>query len=380
MSKPPADASPRRLSPRVIAGLDAARALATLFVTLVHVAHARTDAAWTLPLQFGQEVVTLFFVLSGFVIFYSERDRVGGSVFGYYFRRIRRVYPTLLIAMAVSAAVLASQGELQSAFSWRELIGTLLNLQDASELKPGVVVDAFLGNLPLWTLSYEVAFYAIFPAALFAWKRWPVATDHIVGAGSVLAYLSYAAAPNHLSLVTAYFLIWWTGAMVAKAYIARQSLMDLKRPLGWLAVLITTALMVVAYEKGFSNFGYYPLLPVRHFAAALLIVVIGFGPIGRALYGRCQAFAGPAAVLASLSYGIYVFHYPLLVQWKGAWTVPGFSMAAGLVLALAWLADREMARWLRKLDQRRPEMTVPAPKLARQAQLSAVSPPFGHDP
>jgi peptidoglycan/LPS O-acetylase OafA/YrhL len=66
-----------KLSARLSASLDVARAIAACYVVLHHVANAR---GWSngpgLVLRFGQEAVLIFFLLSGFVIFSNERTRL----------------------------------------------------------------------------------------------------------------------------------------------------------------------------------------------------------------------------------------------------------------------------------------------------------------
>jgi peptidoglycan/LPS O-acetylase OafA/YrhL len=80
-----------KLSLRLSAGLDVARAAAACYVVLHHVAKAR---GWSsgpgLALRFGQEAVLIFFLLSGFVIFSNERTRATRPS-GYYLRRLRGI-------------------------------------------------------------------------------------------------------------------------------------------------------------------------------------------------------------------------------------------------------------------------------------------------
>ena len=185
-----------------------------------------------LILLFGQEAVIVFFLLSGFVIFNGEHRRALRPG-GYYARRVRRIYPVLIAAMIVSTLVATDNGDLAARFDWRSLWGTLAGLQDIAAIKPGVIVDPYLDNLPLWSLSYELAFYLVFPPILMLWQRHPRATDHAVGIGCCLCYGLYALHPNHAALVGAYFMIWWSGAMAARAYLAggtRHS-RDRRRPL-----------------------------------------------------------------------------------------------------------------------------------------------------
>jgi peptidoglycan/LPS O-acetylase OafA/YrhL len=330
----------------LIAGLDAARALSAIYVVAHHVANAR---GWVqgpgLLLRFGQEAVLVFFLLSGFVIFANERVRALRPG-GYLLRRLRRIYPALVVAMIVSTLVAIDNRTLTTDFHWRELIGTLLSLQDVSLLKPGVIVDPYLGNAPLWSLSYEMAFYLAFPLVLRLWRSRPALADHAIGLACCLAYASYVAFPNHWSLVGAYFLVWWCGAMAADAYFrGGTDVRSMATPFAWLLVLTAVA-AGATWLVGYRGLGLYPFLPFRHFFVAAALLAILFGAIGRRLASLCARWARPAAYAASISYGLYVLHYPLLVVWRLASSPAGMALALTLLVLAAMLADRQLNRWL----------------------------------
>lgn len=106
-------------------------------------------------LSFGQEAVMVFFLLSGFVIFHSTHQHRDKSFAGYFYRRWKRIYPIFLLALGLAWLVAWVSSGVKPAVSGRELAGNLLMLQDFGFAKPGVWVTPFLGNLPLWSLSYE---------------------------------------------------------------------------------------------------------------------------------------------------------------------------------------------------------------------------------
>jgi len=335
-----------RLSPRLIAGLDTARAAAACYVVAHHIADAH---GWlhgpAILLRFGQEAVLVFFLLSGFVIFANERARALHPR-GYFLRRLRRIYPALIVAMIISMAVAIDNRTLLADFRWNQLVGTLLSLQDVSLLKPGVIADPYLQNDPLWSLSYEVAFYLVFPLVLRQWVRRPALTNHAVGLVCCVAYASYVAWPNHWSLVTAYFLVWWCGAMAADAYFrGGADVRAMAAPFAWLLALCGLA-AAATWLVGFRGLGLYPFLPLRHFLVAAAMLAALFSPLGRRIASVCAWWARPAAYVASISYGLYVLHYPLLVQWGRASGLLGTALALALLLLGAILADRQLNRWL----------------------------------
>ena len=341
---------PPKLSERLIASLDAARAGAACYVVLHHVANAR---GWSngigLVLRFGQEAVLVFFLLSGFVIFANERNRATRPQ-GYYLRRLRRIYPALFAAMLLSTLVAIDNGTFITEFSLQEMLGTLVSIQDILALKPGVIINPYLNNKPLWSLSYEVGFYAAFPFILKLWLRWPTSTNRVIGWGCCVAYVTYIVAPNHWSLVAAYFLVWWCGAMAAEGYI--RGARDV-RSLGALLhclLLLTTIASVAVVVDGYHGLGVYPFLMVRHFAVALLMLITLFGPFGARISPLLHRISKPAAAVASVSYGLYVLHHPLLVDWHRARTAEGLSVAIILLVATSYFVDRKLNRWLPRMS------------------------------
>lgn len=341
--------APGRLSRRTIVALDFGRGAAAIYVVLYHLAASRAaGGALRLVLGFGQEAVIIFFVLSGFVIFANEHHRVQETG-KYLARRLRRIVPPLLVALLVSTLVALDDGSFAAEFSWRDLIGTLSFVEDVGYLKPGVLADPYLRNYPLWSLSYEMAFYLAFPLVMAALRRWPKAVDHAVGAACCLAYGLYALFPNHWALVAAYFLPWWAGALAARAYLDnRKTLRALSTPLAWLTALCGVASVVVALTHPLPPLGFYPILMLRHFATALLLLAALYGPVGRTIAGFLARFPAPIAFAASLSYGLYVIHYPLLIRWKAAASPAGFLLALALVFGGSFLVDRQLTLWMRR--------------------------------
>ena len=338
------------LSPRVMRALDFLRAVSALYVIIHHVSIHRSwihDPRFGIFFKFGQEAVITFFLLSGFVIFSSERDRALKAS-GYYIRRLRRIYPVLILSMIVSTVVIVDNGNFHKAFSWSELIGTLIGLQDIDFLKPGVIVFPYAGNTPLWSLSYEIFFYAVFPLVLRAWLYFPRITIHLVGFVCCSNYVLYVVSPNHWCLVTAYFLVWWSGAMAANAY--RNGNMNFKQigaTLPWLMVLTTISAIVVPIV-GRVNLYDYPILPVRHFAFATIAFLVMCSSFGHLLIRTVGFQSIWITYLASISYGLYIMHYPLLVQSHRADSLVGTLVMAALLLFLATVGDVVLSRILPK--------------------------------
>ena len=129
-------------------GVNALRGLAALLVVVQHAGSfaaqaTNTPQADVLKLDFGTLGVLMFFTISGFVIGLNRHLPTAE----FLFRRALRIYPPFWAAYALSAIIVWSIG-LQTTWSWV-----------AALLLPSRATPAIY--LPLWTLTFEVFFYAL---------------------------------------------------------------------------------------------------------------------------------------------------------------------------------------------------------------------------
>ncbi|KAA0020147.1 acyltransferase family protein [Antrihabitans cavernicola] len=138
------------------------------------------------PMQMGAAGVTFFFVLSGFIIYWSFKP--GSSVPRFYWRRVLKIYPTHLVAAAVYIVV--------ASVPLHRLVVWVPNLLLVHTWFPKTTTVGGL-NVPSWSLASEMLFYFSFPILLPLIKR--IRTEHLVRA-MVIVFLFV------LALHTAYFL------------------------------------------------------------------------------------------------------------------------------------------------------------------------------
>lgn len=344
----------RAISPQLRLTLDIVRSLAALYVVVHHITIRLDPFPGDFMFKFGQEAVMAFFLLSGFVIHANERHRAATDAKGYLLRRGLRIYPTLICAMLLSMAVAWWDGTLAERFDASKAVCTLFALQDAGNLKPGTICSPFMANSPLWSLSYELVFYAIYPLLLPVFLRAPKRVSHGIGLATLVLIALYAFAPSHFFLLPAYFLVWWCGAMAAERFLHSDTPLD--GPLIAFAYLFaaTAAWGVVLWFEGLNELGTYPMLMVRHFGLALVMLALFLSPAGRWAAERLPLVGVSFwSWIAAASYGIYVFHFPLLIQWSVASTPVGFLAAIGLLLLLSDIGDRRMSIGMRKLMRAR---------------------------
>ena len=114
------------------------------------------------PMQFGAAGVTFFFVLSGFIIYWSFPG--GGRTLAFYWRRFLKIYPTYVIAALIF--IVAASVPLSRFVVW------VPNLLLIHTWVPKWTMVGGL-NVPSWSLVAEMLFYLSFPLALPLVRRIP---------------------------------------------------------------------------------------------------------------------------------------------------------------------------------------------------------------
>ncbi len=338
----------RRISKDVSIFLDLIRIAATALVLINHL--GKSNDIFSIPFLdgLGQEGVIIFFLLSGFLIFASEVNRSDG-LGRYALRRILRIYPVLIVAMIISAQAALIDGTFYERFSVSKMLGNLFAFQDISALKPGVSIEPFLGNSPLWSLSYEIVFYVLFPAVFAAWKFKPRLTSHFVGLICCIAYVYYLLVPNHFGLILSYFLLWWVGACTAAFFLSEQrDRSTIMIPAGWLMGLILLS-ATAFFKYDYAGLGVFPMLMLRHFSVALAVIVLAFIVPFRGFAAKLGPVSGALTFVSSISYGIYAFHYPIMITSGATKSYQTALVAFVLIVLLAWAFDRKLCSFLKKM-------------------------------
>jgi len=332
--------------------LEGVRGFAALYVFANHLLTGRLLVKGTWLYSFfdlGFEVVMLFFLLSGFVIFYSQSKHRDQTFTGYFGRRFKRIYPIFIFALAATyvANCLSARALLKLDFG--NLLGNLCMWQDTYGLKPGVRIDTFGGNISLWSLSYEWWFYLLF---------WPIYRYVRPGAQLLLATglsagggLLYLGWPNQASLFLLYFIIWWCGVELARTF-ASGIVPGLRNQLpvvvGLGVFCLALAVTRNLHSPSAALLG-HPVL--RQFCSSWLFLVAALAWAGWKFKGfgfipRCFGWAAP------ISYALYALHYPLAVSATYLSFIPAVSVQiAGYILivfATAYFGEFVLQRWVNK--------------------------------
>jgi len=285
----------RASPPRRIEGIEAARGVAAVVVVLYHVSR-HIDATLGLPMlrrlfQFGHAGVDLFFVISGFIIFYIHEDDIGRPerLMRYATRRASRILPIYWVAFAVTATM--------AALGHHAMPGPLDLVWQASLLPSSG--EMLLGIA--WTLRFEVLFYLLF-AVLIAHRRIGAA---LMGAWLVLAIglVAYGAQVPVLpgQFQSAYDIEFLFGMTAAWAARHHAGLVPARAVATGTLLFLTAALLE---DAGWLD-GYASIARLAYGLPSALIVA---GIVTADARGGVVVPA-PLAVLGSASYSIYIFQF-----------------------------------------------------------------------
>ena len=177
---------------RQLAGLTGIRFFAALMVLLVHFGAGFADKSGlpsfiVNPLHNGFLGVSLFFILSGFIIAWQYDWRVENrsQLYAYGLSRFARVYPLYLLALVVTLP-----------FAWPALTPrstvAVLTLTQAWSPPASIFGFSWLGQA--WTLSVELFFYLCAPLLLRTIRNFSVRALAIQ-AGAIAALIAILAEP-----------------------------------------------------------------------------------------------------------------------------------------------------------------------------------------
>ena len=324
--------------------LDGLRAVAVALVLLFH-----GGFSW---MTGGYVGVSVFFTLSGFLItrllLAEHRSSGRVSIRAFWVRRVRRLMPASLMCL-LFVAVAAALGEFGGLpHVRRDVLASLLQVANWNALAAGTsyadLVASAAGQLGpvdhFWSLSVEEQFYWVWPAAcalLFAGRSRRLVVRWLVGLAAVGVLAAFVVA-RVWGADAAY---WATPARLGEILVgaALAGVLGVRganhRGLGavgaaGLAVVISAAVLWPA-GSGPAYSGWLGLFALA--SAALILGLQVPGPL------RTGFSFGPLVHLGRISYGVYLYHWPVFavlgpsrVGLEG-WALFGVRMAVTLVIA-----------------------------------------------
>ena len=319
------------------ADIQGLRAVAVAGVVAAHV------AGWPGSGYLGVDV---FFVISGFVItgvLLRDRQRRGRiSLRAFYARRARRILPLALVVLALTVWVSAwaltapRAAEVRTDALWAAFF--LSNWHAAA-----VGSDYFaLGDAPspvlhFWSLGVEEQFYLVWPwlvaaALAVAARRWSGrGVLGVLCTSVVVASLGWAAVQAGTDATTAFYssltraweLALGAGLACLPAAVFRLG-PAMRTALSWAGLAVVAASFVVVADVPAP----FPaaLVPA---VGALAVLAAGVGAPARG----AVLLTNPACrYLGDISYGIYLWHFPILVLLPTV--LPASTVEKGVVVLL----------------------------------------------
>jgi peptidoglycan/LPS O-acetylase OafA/YrhL len=314
------NASLRTSSARIIPTLDGWRGVAIALVLVDHVQHAFLGgnywAPWT---QTGLHGVTIFFVLSGFLIT-TKLLQESGNLKKFYLRRIFRLSPAVLAYLGALALLSIWLG--RPFVRGPEVVACLAFYRNfVSNTNWGLT-----GHF--WSLSIEEQFYLVWPCALLFIGRklsfWVVAiATALLAAYRLGVWQQYAQTPFALQTEFRADALM-VGCLLALA-LADQRIQS--RAIRYARVLQMPAFLTLTFAVYRFHF-FVPLF--ESIAIACLIAFTVLNPatsVAKMLSSRWPAWLG------AVSYSVYIWHplflsFPHVVLPYSVFMIPIFALGS----------------------------------------------------
>ena len=279
--------------------------------------------------RMGWSAVSLFFVLSGFLISGILWDSFGSEAWwrSFFVRRALRIFPLYYLALGICVAIFVL-GPVHT-IPIRHLWVHVFYLQDVPPLQGwGGALPPSIFLLHFWSLAVEEQFYLLWPfvlAALFRQRR--LALNVIAGCWVLsLAFrvTNYWYAAHHAGASTLWSsasLPGRSGELLAGAFLAllireRPALLDrLYRCLPWVLTVSfvgSAGVLALARTPGPEDpvTGVIGLSLLSVFFASLIATSLQPGLVQSIFQARLLRWFG------TISYGIYVYHMLFLPQFE----------------------------------------------------------------
>lgn len=320
------------------------------------------------PLQNGPAAVSLFFLLSGFVLSLPVWRDKPQSYSVFIVRRICRIYVPYLFGLALSvlgASIFAShavRGLSQWFYAtWTGPIDWTLVLKHILFIGPSYNVREF--NTAFWTLIIEMRVSIILPFFLLLMRRLSFGGMWLVYAITLL--VGFVSEPRFVGGFSALQILGWTSLFIAGAIVARAVLLQpsyirrifLRRSVAFLSVI---TFLFAGYLR--------PLLHVSGFLTRGLCAAGGLATICAALYNLdLRSFLNTRALrfMGRVSYSLYLVHATILyvifhlLGTFSKWAIFGLYIGVSfLVAAISYeLIERPSIELGRRLTKGRKTLT-----------------------
>ncbi|WP_051302271.1 acyltransferase family protein [Salibacterium aidingense] len=352
---------------RYMPGLDGIRAFAVVAVIAYHL-----DLEWASGGFLG---VGVFFVLSGYLItdlLMREWKHTGQiNLRHFWIRRARRLLPGVLLLLIVLAVWMTLFHASQLTDFWDDWLASLFYVTNWWFIFNDVGYFSHFGQpsplLHLWSLAVEEQFYLVWPFFLllglrFIPKRKFLFLLILVGAFVSALEMAVIYQPGLMDTSRVYFgtdtrafalLIGAALALYLPSQMVTENMADNKRLRLTLNIMGTTGLVSLCWMMGQTNqyeaFLYRGGMVLQCIAAAAVIAAAVHPSTWISRIMGCSLLRW----LGVRSYGIYIWHYPVLVLTfpaaaaEGWYSIPRITIQITVILLIASLSWRFIEKPIR---------------------------------
>ena len=377
--------------PTHLLALDGYRAVAAIMVLLTHVAFstgALVASTWGHilgRLDFG---VTLFFLLSGFLLYRpwakaALHDAPTPALTTYAKRRAARILPLYWLVVVVVLLTLPELRPVSASTWWRHVFAVQIYGSDGT-------VE---GLTQTWSLCTEIAFYAVLPVLGWLalggrrgdlearWRRqWSMLATCVVIALVFVGVRAFTGVlPNESGYWLPFYLDWFAAGMGLAVLEASLRLAEPPRVAvlaqrlardEWTAVAVAVALFAVVATPLGGGYAFNQATgPWEMLARHVLYCLIGVAILAPCVLGgdswltRALSRRGPHRV-GLISYGVFLWHVFLLRVIMTGLGIPlfsgGFWLVAALVLGATLVVSAVTYRLVERPAQRWAQRAAPS--------------------
>ncbi|MDB5477554.1 MAG: hypothetical protein JWM96_49 [Alphaproteobacteria bacterium] len=270
----------------VLAGL---RFILAFFVSATHLFKVAPDSALVLYFGgLGHAALFIFFMISGYSIAASIKARPQG----YLARRIVRIYPVYLFALAFCVLLMlggplhSPQGEVIHPSPFGLILQNLFMMQ-------GIWADTIEYDRPLWTLGVEWWCYMAAPLLVGMNSRFMAWAALVVFIFIIFYTRHYMGIKNSSNMPMSMNILFWVSTWMGGFFFYRD-----RKPGGFILMLFPSIVM-------FTRYVYFPYSIFLLVVCALVIAMVAKIDI------KDKKIRAVMEWLGDVSYPYYLLHFPL---------------------------------------------------------------------
>jgi peptidoglycan/LPS O-acetylase OafA/YrhL len=342
------------------------RIFAAFYVVMLHTGagyfgrHGAPEVILRL-LDKGYLAVSLFFILSGFILVYTYQGKISGpeNILRFWEARFARIYPVYLLALALMIPFAKT-------ITVGQRFAVLTMVQTWIPWRPEMV-GAW--NFPAWSLSVEAFFYLTFPPILVGLNRLRVAALRWLVA-ILLGVIVVGDLPRpvgdwpHCAITFAHYIPLPVLRLPEFIVGMALGLIFLRIPARRFSGLISIGALLAAIVALCLPWDAWASLAVIPFAILIMSLAYQSGPVARVLSNRM------VILLGSASYAVYLLQLPTRIYTRllfaqilhaphnlDAFLSPCFLLILSVLVFLFW--EEPARKFLRKSLGLRPRWKWP---------------------